>query len=938
MKNLITLILLYVVNFTALAQFSGPGSGTETYPYLITSPSQLNEMRNDLSAHYKLVSNIEIGEWIKSNLGSNGWIPIGTEGLPFTGTFDGNDYSITNLNCSRQNNVGLFGVTSNAQIKNLNLSLTNMTGIDNVGSLIGCSHGTEVSNIRVTGRSHGSNCVGGLIGKIHDNCTTVGASYGEISKLTSVDNCDVECDVNGENNIGGLIGEIYVSTECIMDTKIAREEKKPYNGYWYMHCKIQKDIINSKFNGNISGLNNIGGIIGYVNLDSHTYNSCTFTPTQVSYTYHYLCEAVSKVNIDNCVNLVNNINGENNLGGIVGGSNGKKLKEVGTIYNHGYDAGPGPSNILSINNCSSNADINNCKDYIGGIVGYGHPSVIGLIKNCSAGSNISGENYIGGVIGCGAFDVEECSANGNLNALSYIGGIVGDGGNNILHCYYSGDIINQGNYTGGICGNICKSIKQCIVSSNRISGVKYIGRISGGNNETLNNFANVMCDVRSNGYSIEVSDDEYNGYGVATDNLRSKAFYQGLSWDMETVWDILPGVSLPYHRFQTYPPVISNIVNSESLYFNGTCSDNGQLYVKSNNTTSVYEIAQNNWQFNTNPTKHVCLYSFNTSKHPSIPVCKDIQIAASDISLSETHFNIGVGQSKELIPNIKPLNADVNIVWETSDANIAVVNTNGIITGLNNGTCTIICRDKISGLYAQCTVNVIINVESITVSPRELDMELNSTFELHAAILPENATDKSIKWTSINSDVAYVDDFGVVQAVDYGSTYVVVQSIDGLVSDMCKINVVKHVESVVITEKEVYMNEGETYKLIAEIYPNDATNKTILWSSSNPTIASVSDGLIFARNKGNSIITAKAVDGNYSDICLVLINHAAGLADIEADNTYKYLIYSIDGKQIYSSSCNDRSLSETINYLESGVYIIISLENDGTRTSYKITK
>ncbi len=938
MKNLFTFILLFVVNFTALAQFSGPGSGTEASPYLITSASQLNEVRNDLSAHYKLVSNIEIGDWIKSNLGSNGWIPIGTEGLPFTGTFDGNDYIITSLNCSRQNNVGLFGVTNNAQIKNLTLSLTTMTGVENVGALIGCSHSTEVSNIRVNGKSHGSNCVGGLIGKIHDSCTTVGATYGEISKFTLVDNCDVECDVEGENSIGGLIGEIYVFTECIMDTKIARENKVSYNGYWHMHCKIQQDVINSRFSGNITGLTNVGGIIGYVNLDSHTFNHCTYTPTQVSYTYHYLCEAESKVNLNNCVNFVNNINGDSNLGGIVGGSNGKKLMEVGTIYNHGYDAGPGPSNILSINNCTSNSDINNCKDYIGGIMGYGHPSVTGLINNCSAGSNIKGENYIGGIIGWGAFDVKECSANGNLNALSYVGGISGDGGNNILHCYFSGDIINRGNYTGGICGNVCKSIKQCIVSSNKIFGVKYIGRISGGYNETSNNFANVMCDVQSNGYSIEVPDDEYNGYGVATDNLKSKAFYQGLSWDMETIWDILPGVSLPYHRFQSYPPIISNLVNSESLYLNGTCSDNGQLYVKSNNTTSVYEINQNNWQFNTNPTKHVCLYSVNPSKHPSIPICKDIQITANDLSLSETYLNIGVGQSKELIPNIKPLNADVNIVWETSDANVAIVNTNGFITGLNNGTCTIICRDKISGLYAQCTVNVIINVESITVTPRELDMELNSTFELHANILPENATDKSIKWISINPNVAYVDEYGVVKAVDYGSTYVVVQSLDGLISDMCKINVVKHVESIIITEKEININEGETHQLMVEISPNDATNKTILWSSSNPAIVSVSEGLITAKGPGNSIITAKASDGGYNDICLVIVNPTAGLDNVDADSVYNYLIYSIDAKHLISASSKNMSLSDAINYLGSGIYLIACIDNDGSRKSFKIKK
>ena len=420
--------------------------------------------------------------------------------------------------------------------------------------------------------------------------------------------------------------------------------------------------------------------------------------------------------------------------------------------------------------------------------------------------------------------------------------------------------------------------------------------------------------------------------------MKSKAFYQGLSWDMEAVWDLIPGVSLPYHRYQSCPPVVLNIINSESLYVHGTCDDNGILYVKSNNQTTTYNITQNNWQFNTTPTRHICIYSLGEGKHPSIPICNDIKIIATGLSLSENIINIGVGQSRELIPNVKPLNAEVDIVWETSDANVATINTNGIVTGLNSGSCSIICRDRISGLSTQCSVNVIIKVQSVVVSPKEADIELNSTIELHATVLPEDASDKSVKWTSTNPSVASVDDYGKVTANSYGSSFIVVQANDGLVSDICKINVVKHVESVVITEKEVNMTKSETHQLTAIVSPSDATDKSLSWNSSNPQVATVTDGLITALSNGSSIVTVSSIDGNHSDICVIIVSDEAGIDCVYDDFICSYSIYLVNGTLIISEESNNKSFSEAINQLKKGVYIISTIGKDGKRLSFKIIK
>ena len=77
----------------SFGQFSGSGSGTESDPYLITSPDELFEVRNSLSSHYKLMNDIDLEEWLAEESPTQGWIPI----QKFTGTFDGNGHTISNL-------------------------------------------------------------------------------------------------------------------------------------------------------------------------------------------------------------------------------------------------------------------------------------------------------------------------------------------------------------------------------------------------------------------------------------------------------------------------------------------------------------------------------------------------------------------------------------------------------------------------------------------------------------------------------------------------------------------------------------------------------------------------------------------------------------------------------------------------------------------------
>jgi len=150
------------------------GSGSLENPFLIARPDHLDFVRNNLSAHYKLKNDIDLAEW-------GNWTPIGSYENPFTGTFDGDEYSVKNIyvRIDQSANVyaGLFGYISGAEIKNLEMSNGTVWGRSasyyscNAGSIVGYMHASTIDNcystVNVSAYSNSLNCsvyAGGIVG------------------------------------------------------------------------------------------------------------------------------------------------------------------------------------------------------------------------------------------------------------------------------------------------------------------------------------------------------------------------------------------------------------------------------------------------------------------------------------------------------------------------------------------------------------------------------------------------------------------------------------------------------------------------------------------------------------------------------------------------------------------------------------------------------
>ena len=240
--------------------------GTAKNPFIIKTPAELDAMRDNLSAYYKLGNDIDLTAYLASGAGfakwgASGWEPVGNSSDKFTGGLDGASCKITGLWMDRTTgyDFGLFGYIDKAIIKNLGIEIA-------------------AAGIKCTGQ------VGGLVGW---------ADYGKI------DNCYVTGDVSGYNSVGGLVGYGWGSTDkCI--------------------------ITNCYTTGNISGTDKyVGGVAGhFVGSMSNCYSTGNVTGADDN--VGGVVGAFGNDNMTNCY-ATGTVSGRDNVGGVVGNFGGNRM-------------------------------------------------------------------------------------------------------------------------------------------------------------------------------------------------------------------------------------------------------------------------------------------------------------------------------------------------------------------------------------------------------------------------------------------------------------------------------------------------------------------------------------------------------------------------------------------------------------------------------------
>ena len=229
------------------------GSGSVGDPFLVETAGQLDHVRYKLASHYKQTASIDLGLAPYST--TPGWQPIGDAVAPFSGSYDGDNNTISNLriNDSALSYAGLFGYASDgSQIKNLHVVNANVTANNSVGVLVGYSRGL-IANSATSGFVTGNTYVGGL----------AGTNYYD----GSITNSHSSATVQGYSSVGGLVGQGGNISYSYATGNVTARTNPDYwsNSIGGLVGSLHGNVIASYTTGNVSGHYDVGGLVGSVN-------------------------------------------------------------------------------------------------------------------------------------------------------------------------------------------------------------------------------------------------------------------------------------------------------------------------------------------------------------------------------------------------------------------------------------------------------------------------------------------------------------------------------------------------------------------------------------------------------------------------------------------------------------------------------------------------
>ena len=250
-------------------------------------------------------------------------------------------------------------------------------------------------------------------------------------------------------------------------------------------------------------------------------------------------------------------------------------------------------------------------------------------------------------------------------------------------------------------------------------------------------------------------------------------------------------------------------------------------------------------------------------------------IAVTNVTLDSTSIELTEGDSFTLVATISPSNADnKGVIWSTSDASVARVSNNGAVSAISAGQATITATSDDGGKTAKCTVKVnarYIPVKGISLNESSLNLKAGEKSSLTATVSPNDATDKTVTWTSSDRNVVSVDAQGTVTAVSKGDATITAKTNDGGFTALCKVNVTIPVSGISLDKSSMTLEKGESSSLTATVTPADASNNGVTWITSDSSVVTVSEGTVTATGPGNATITAKTADGEKTATCNVTV-------------------------------------------------------------------
>ena len=260
-----------------------------------------------------------------------------------------------------------------------------------------------------------------------------------------------------------------------------------------------------------------------------------------------------------------------------------------------------------------------------------------------------------------------------------------------------------------------------------------------------------------------------------------------------------------------------------------------------------------------------------TSK--SNPSAKDtftvtVKQYVNSVSLSAGTDEIFEGKTLQLSASVSPSNAsNKSLAWSSSNSSVATVDQNGKVTGVKSGTAVITAkakdRNQISGTFK---IHILLPVTAISLDRTSAVLYTNNTagLQLNPSLTPAAASLQSVGWESSAPGVATVSREGLVRPVAPGTATITCRSKShSSVTATCTVTVKQYVTSVSVGSTLASIVSGDTLQLSSSVGPANATDKSLNWTSSNTSVATVnSSGVVTGTGAGTAVITATAHDGS----------------------------------------------------------------------------
>jgi uncharacterized protein YjdB len=337
------------------------------------------------------------------------------------------------------------------------------------------------------------------------------------------------------------------------------------------------------------------------------------------------------------------------------------------------------------------------------------------------------------------------------------------------------------------------------------------------------------------------------------------------------------------------------------------------------------------------------------------------------IRLNKTAITLQVSGVETLVATVPPQNASIkDVEWESDDTAIATVDANGKVTGIAAGIAIITVTTLDGGFTAECEVTVVaayISPTGITVMPKTLSLDRGKFFTLEATITPAGAN-PTITWSSNNTAIATVDATGEVEALAAGKVTITAKTVNGY-SATCAVTVTIPIDTILFIPDECQIALKGSKVLKAIIEPADASNKTFIWSSSDPTIATVTAA---------GIVTAKTIDGEVEiyatntasgkvGVCYVTVGSGGKAAPTTAEGTdveditiypnptsgeltiengelkiENVEVFDVIGRMYHVETLRATSLQLDISHLPTGIYFVRIQTENGKIITRKVVK